>query len=79
MFPDAITNEADKAARNTFSSILCTGRQITAATITEMKVIKKLSGRISCIIAVIFLSKLVENFAETYKKNKYLVVCLNKT
>lgn len=52
MFPDAITNEADKAARSTFSPILYPGRQIIAATITEAKVIRKFKGRISFIIAV---------------------------
>lgn len=54
MFPDAITKEADKAARKTFGSILCPGRQITAATITEIKVIRKFNGRTIFTIAVSF-------------------------
>lgn len=57
MFPEAITSEAAKAAINTFIPGASSGRQITAATITEMKVIRKLIGRISFIIAVSFSVK----------------------
>ena len=57
MFPEAITSEAAKAAMNTFIVGDLSGRQITEATITEMKVIRKLIGRISFIIAVSFSVK----------------------
>lgn len=57
MFPEAITSEAAKAAMNTFISGDLSGKQITAATITEMKVIGKLIGRISFIMAVSFSVK----------------------
>jgi hypothetical protein len=57
MFPEAITSEAAKAAMNTFIPSDLSGRQINAATITEMKVIRKLIGRISFIIAVSFSVK----------------------
>jgi hypothetical protein len=52
--PEAITSEAVKAAMNTFNPSVLSGRQITAATITEAKVIKKFKGRTSFIIAVSF-------------------------
>lgn len=57
MFPEAITSDAAKAAMNTFIEGDLSGRQISAATITEMKVIRKLIGRISLIIAVSFSVK----------------------
>ena len=57
MFPEAITSEAAKGAMNTFIEGDLSGRQINAATITEMKVIRKLIGRISFIIAVSFSVK----------------------
>lgn len=57
MFPEAITSEAAKAAMNTFIPGNLSGKQITAATITEMKVIRKLIGRISFIIALSFSVK----------------------
>ncbi len=57
IFPDAITNEADKAAMSTFNPGVLSGRQITAATITDRNVIKKFSGRKSCIMVVSFFVK----------------------
>ena len=54
ILPAAITKEAAIAARNTFIPGASLGTQINAATITEMKVIRKLIGRISFIIAVSF-------------------------
>ena len=57
ILPAAITKEAAVAAKNIFIPGDLSGRQITAATITEMKVIRKLIGRISFIIAVSFSVK----------------------
>ncbi len=54
MLPAAKAKEAAKAARNAFSSGNLSGEQITAATITEAKVIKKFRGRMIFIIAVSF-------------------------
>lgn len=54
MLPEAITSEAAKAAINTFNPSILSGRQITAATIVEAKVIKKFKGRVIFIIAVSF-------------------------
>lgn len=54
MLPEAITSEAVKAAINTFNPNVLSGRQITAATITETKVIRKFTGLISFIVAVSF-------------------------
>jgi hypothetical protein len=62
MFPEAITREAAKAAINTFIPGSLSGRQIIAATITEMKVIRKLIGRISFIIEVSFSVKTIKRW-----------------
>ena len=52
LLPEASTNEAVRAARNTFSPGNLSGEQIIAATITETKVIRKFKGRMIFIIAV---------------------------
>lgn len=57
IFPEAITSEAVKAAMNTFISGALSGKQISAATITDRKVIRKLIGRMSFIIAASFSVK----------------------
>ena len=57
MLPEAITSEAAKAAMNTFNPSVLSGRQIIAATITDRNVIKKFSGRKSCIMVVSFFVK----------------------
>jgi hypothetical protein len=79
MLPDAITNEADKAAMNKFSSIVLPGRQITAATITEAKVIRKFKGRISFIIAVSFsinaFKMLMRDSPKITKRKRNCSVC----
>jgi len=54
ILPDAITNEAEKAARATFSQGISLGWQMIAATITEIKVIRKFTGRKIFIVAVSF-------------------------
>ena len=54
MLPAAKAKEAAKAARNVLSPGNLSGEQITAATITETKVIRKFIGRTIFIIAVSF-------------------------
>ena len=54
MLPEAKANDAAKAARNIFSPGALDGWQIIAATITEIKVIKKFTGRMSFIVVVSF-------------------------
>ena len=54
MLPDAITSEAAKAARITSKIGNVFGWQMIAATITEIKVINKLRGRVIFTIAVSF-------------------------
>lgn len=75
MFPEAITREAAMAAMNTLTPGDLLGRQITAATITEMKVIRKLIGRISFIIAVSFSVKaekvLIKDLPKLTKRKGY--------
>ncbi len=60
MFPEAITSDAAKAAMNTLIPGDLSGRQIIADKITEIKVIRKLIGRISFIIAVSFSDKAIK-------------------
>ena len=57
MFPEAITSDAAIAAMNTLIPGASSETQMKAATITEMKVIRKLIGRISFSIAVSFSDK----------------------
>ena len=54
LLPEASTNEAVRAARNTFSPGNLSGEQIIATTITETKVIRKFKGRMIFSIAVSF-------------------------
>jgi hypothetical protein len=68
MFPDAITREAAKAAMNIFIPGNLSGRQIIAATITEMKVIRKLIGRISFTMAVSFSVKTIKAIVKDLSK-----------
>jgi hypothetical protein len=61
------------AARTTLRLGVLSGEQITAATITEIKVIRKFNGRISSNIAVSFsvnLLIIIYEFTETYEKKK---------
>lgn len=45
ILPAAAVKDADSAARKTISSGIFPGRQITVATITDVKVIRKFTGR----------------------------------
>jgi len=79
MFPEAITKEAAKAARNIFSSGVVCGWQIIAATITETKVIRKFNGRTIFTIAVSFsinaFKMLMRDSPKITKRKRNCSVC----
>ena len=75
MLPAADVKAAERPARNTFSPRVFPGRQITAATITDTKVIKKFTGRVIFKIAVSFSSnsnkKFVKDSLKLTKRKRY--------
>ena len=75
MLPEDKTSDAARAAKTTFNTGKLSGLQIIAATITETKVIKKFSGRISFMKAVSFsinsIKMLLKDWIKLTKRKRF--------